>query len=386
VATVSAEIRSAAAALEHLVDGFEPATMDVSQLKEATDLFTRIERLAVAGKLAAARRIDQVVVWKRDGHRSGAHWLASATGVSVGAAMRSLETARRLEELPETADAFRAGALSESQASEIAAAATLDPSAERRLLEQVRDGRSFREFRDHCREAKLRAADDRATAQRLHETRSVRTWSDGHWCLEARLRPDEGDRVRQALEHKTEELFNAARADGRREPREAYRADALVAIVSGDLPAKPIESRLDGDLAAIERGYVEPGERCDLEGVGPIPVTLARMLLNDARLILLSREGDEITRISSPKRGIPIALRRWLERAYPRCGVGGCGQRGRLQIDHIVPVEQHGPTSKENTWRLCPHCHTLKTLYGYRVVTDQGGVHHLVSPDDPDPP
>jgi HNH endonuclease len=253
-------------------------------------------------------------------------------------------------------------------------------------LDQVRDGKSFREFRDDCREAKLRAADDQAMAQRLHETRSVRTWSDGHWCLEARLRPDEGDRIRQVLENKTNELFAAARAAGRREPLDAYRADALVAIMSGNLPTKPIESRLDGDLAAIERGYVLPGERCELEGVGPIPVTIARALLGDAKLVLMVREGNEITKISSPKRGIPIALRRWLERAYPHCGVAGCGQRERLQIDHIVPVEEHGPTSKANTWRICPHHHTLKTLYGYRVVTDENEIRHLVPPDDPDPP
>jgi hypothetical protein len=336
VASIEAEVRSAVAVLERVVSEFEPGTFDVTGAKRLVDLFTRAERLAQAGRGLAARRVDRAVVWKRDGHRSAAHWLASATGVSIGSAMRSLETARRLEELPETADAFRAGELSESQASEIAAAASLDPSAEGRLLDRVRDGTSFREFRDDCREAKLRAADDRATAQRLHETRSVRTWSDGHWCLEARLRPDEGDRVRQVLEHKTDELFLPARAEGRREPRAAYAADALVAVMSGDLPAKPIESRLDGDLAAIERGYVLPGERCELEGVGPIPVTIARALLGDAKLVLMVREGSEITKISSAKRGIPIALRRSVERRYPRWG-------RRLRPNRTTADRSHRP-------------------------------------------
>jgi hypothetical protein len=191
--------------------------------------------------------------------------------------------------------------------------------------------------------------------------------------------------VSQVLENKTNELFAAARAEGRREPRDAYRADALAAIFRGEVPERPIELRLEGDYAALERGYLEPGERLDLDGI-PIPVTLARALLGDAKLVLLARDGDEITKISSPKRGIPISLRRWVERAYPRCGVDGCGQHERLQIDHMVPVEAHGPTSKENLWRLCPHHHTLKTLYGWRVVTDQHGIHHLVPPDDPDPP
>src|SRR6266516_8116566 len=147
--------------------------MDVSQCKEAVDLYTRLERLAVAGRGLVARRVEDAVTWKRDGHRSAAHWFASTTGVSVGAAARSLQTARELEGLPETADAFRAGELSEAQATEIAAAATLDPSAEGCLLDSARGGSSFRGFRDRCREAALRAADDRKTAQRLHETRAV---------------------------------------------------------------------------------------------------------------------------------------------------------------------------------------------------------------------
>jgi hypothetical protein len=103
------QLGSTVAALERTIAEFEPGTLDVTGAKQATDLYARIERLGAAGKLMAARRVEDAVTWKRDGHRSGAHWLASATGVSVGAAMRSLETARRLEELPETADAFRGG-------------------------------------------------------------------------------------------------------------------------------------------------------------------------------------------------------------------------------------------------------------------------------------
>jgi Domain of unknown function (DUF222) len=116
VASVFEELESAVAALERVSEGLEPDCFDVGQAKRAIDLCTRVERLVVASRNRLARRLELAVVWKRDGHRSAAHWLASATGTSVGAAMRSLETARRLEELPETADAFRAGELSEAQA------------------------------------------------------------------------------------------------------------------------------------------------------------------------------------------------------------------------------------------------------------------------------
>ena len=116
MASLFERVRSALATLEEVVADLEPGTLDVTDAKKLVDLFTRCERLSVAGRGMAARRVQEAVVWKRDEHRSAAHWLASTTGVSVGAATRSLETARELESLPATAATFRAGELSEAQA------------------------------------------------------------------------------------------------------------------------------------------------------------------------------------------------------------------------------------------------------------------------------
>jgi hypothetical protein len=69
-----------------------------------------------------------------DRFRDAGAWLASVSGSTVGSARATLETAERLNELPETARALRAGALSAVQADAIAGAATTDPSAERQLL------------------------------------------------------------------------------------------------------------------------------------------------------------------------------------------------------------------------------------------------------------
>src|SRR5262245_34490604 len=103
---------------------------------------------------------------------------------------------------------------------------------------------------------------------------------------------------------------------------------------------------------------------------------------------LLGRDGTDVTKVSKPGRTIPHHLRRWVERAYPRCGVAGCDVDRLLQIDHSVDVHLQGPTSKDNIWRLCHHHHRLKTAYNWQVVTDEHGIHHLVPPDQrgPDPP
>ena len=55
-------------------------------------------------------------------------------------------------------------------------------------------------------------------------------------------------------------------------------------MVTGKAPKKPLDARLHADQAALDRGYAEPGERCELEGIGPIPVTMARAMLDDARV------------------------------------------------------------------------------------------------------
>ena len=353
--------------------------------KKLVDLFTRAERLSVAGRGLAARRVQTALAWKRDGHRSAAHWLASSTGVSVGGGARSLQMARELEALPDTAEAFRAGELSEAQAGEIAAAATLDPSAEARLLDsraQLLVSRSARS----CREASVRAEHDgRCAARRLHEGRAAYAWTDrdGSYRLNVPLAPDEGARLDSALQTATDEIFPAARRAGHREPRAAYMADAIMALLAHG-PAKPIEVRLDADHAAILRGYVEPGERCEIAGIGPIPVTIARALLNDARITVLGRQGSDISTISSPDRTIPATLRRWLEPTYPVCGAEGCDCSERLEIDHIIPVEDHGPTDEINCWRICPHHHKLKTYYGWKVEGPLGA-RRLVPPDEPRP-
>ena len=381
--SVFERVRQAAALLEGVAADLEPGTLDASGAKQLVDLFTRCERLSVAGRGLAARRVAAAVSWRREGDRSAAHWLARATGVSVGAASRSLQTARELEGLPATAAAFRSGELSEAQASEIAATASLDPGAEGRLLASARAAVSFKGLRDECREATVRASDDAAAARRLHESRALRTWTEreGAWRMDVRLAPDDGGLVARALEDWTDRIFRARYRAGEREPRVAYAADALVALVK-DGPCKPVEVRLDAGEAALERGYVEPGERCEIVGIGPVPVTIARSLLSDARITRLTRDGDEL---AAPKRTIPARLRRKLERLHPVCGNDGCENDRQLEIDHVQPFAEGGATDEHNCWRLCPHCHHLKTCCGWNVV-GESGARRLVPPDNPDPP
>src|SRR5918995_520983 len=178
--------------LEQISEELVPGALDGRRAAELFEDAARAERLCSAIKSRLARRVEETRVWREVGHRSAAHWVAEATGETVGAAARTLETARALEHLPETDAAFRAGELSETQATEITSAAIADPGAEGALLETAAET-SVKGLRDEARLVRAGAeADDRAWARRLHVERRAYKWSDpdGAYCFNGRVGPD----------------------------------------------------------------------------------------------------------------------------------------------------------------------------------------------------
>ncbi len=105
--------------LEQISQKLIPGALEGERAAELFDDAARAERLCTAIKARLARRVEETKVWREGGHRSAAHWVAEATGETVGAAARTLETARALEQMPDTDEAFRSGRLSEVQAAEV---------------------------------------------------------------------------------------------------------------------------------------------------------------------------------------------------------------------------------------------------------------------------
>ena len=166
---------------------FEPAVVSARDAARVVEDAAAIEKMAATVKSLAAARVAETGVWKEDGDRSAAHALARETGTTVGQAKDALETARRLEDLPATADAARTGELSPEQASAIADAATSDPGAEQRLLQTSKSG-SLADLRDECARTKANACDREERRRRIHEGRHLRTWTDGDGAGHLHLR------------------------------------------------------------------------------------------------------------------------------------------------------------------------------------------------------
>ncbi len=189
-----------------------------------------IEHIAATLKSLAAARAAQGPEWRRAGYRSPTEALARQAGMSMGAARDALETGRRLEAHPVLDRAARSGGLSAAQSSLIADAVDCEAGCAPRLIDMA--GRcSLAELRDEVGRVKAAAtADPEARRREIRARRGLRAWSDteGVWHLQGRGNPEDGAQIMAAVGPLADARFAEARAQGRREPPEAYAFDALV--------------------------------------------------------------------------------------------------------------------------------------------------------------
>ncbi|HEY1278276.1 MAG TPA: DUF222 domain-containing protein [Acidimicrobiales bacterium] len=389
------DVKSQEAALVRLCRDFDPVSIPLSDAVAVYEALAHMEKLVAGAKLRLAARVDESNEWRRKGHRSAADCLARLSGTSSGAAGNELMTSQRLVSLPGTEQAVRQGDLSTVQASCIADAASVDPTVEDRLL-QAAARRTVRELRDDCARAKAAADPDaEARYERIRRERSLRTFTDheGAWNLHARGPVVAGAQVMSALQPLIDAAFTAARADGRRESTDAYAFDALVQLADrADGTAEPARrsprrprhlTLLRVDLEALVRGHVEGEERCELTGLGPVPVRVARRLLGDSVLKLVLTRGDDVASVVHLGRGPSAAQQVALLWSQPVCSRLGCDQPWtNTEIDHRTPWAETRQTVLDGLDRLCPHDHRLKTHHGWALVTGTGK-REMVPPDHP---
>ena len=365
-------IGSLISTLRDVVSGLDEGSISGPDAVRLVELFSEGERLCAAGRTVAAGRVQRSPEWSAAGYRTPAQWMAAHTKVTLNQAIASLETARRLEKLPQTREQFVSGKLSEIQATEIASAANLDPKAEDSLLEAA-ESETVSALRDRCREVRAAAYADEDACERIRRGRFLRHWTDpdGAVRMNGRFAPDDGAQLLASIRARADRLQTEARRAGQREPADAYAADALVGFASGESAPKAVV-HVEVDRAAFERGRVEPGERCVIRGVGPVPVAVARRMARNGMVKFIEREGVDVTRVAHAGRTIPAHLRTALEARDRVCVVPGCDMKTGLEIDHIVPFAEGGATRMDNLARLCRFHHGEKTHRGWRLAGQPG--------------
>ena len=197
-----------------------------------------------------------------------------------------------------------------------------------------------------------------------------------------------------ALDPIVDEMFRVARREGRRESRDAHAFDAVMELVrracgsthpdaavvrspstgddaASDDPAREVPASdprapagrtrapnpnflalLRVDLQALVRGRAKDDELCEIKGVGPVPVRVARNLLGDSILKLVLTRGVDVANVTHLGRGPTEAQRIALLWSAPACTNSLCSHTLQIQHDHRTPWVEIHETTLDNLDRL----------------------------------
>ena len=386
-----AEKRELSAAVGRFVGDLEPGRLSMSDASAWLADVVRMRAQLASAELALTARVAEGREWARAGDRSPAHYVARTAGVSLGEASSKLEAAQRLGDLPVASEALARGQVSETQFRHIADAAAVAPGAERDLVELAQRD-TVTGLRRECARAKSAGLNAQQLHDRAHATRRLRHRRDdeGAFVMEVRTTATAGAEVVAALQHFQADVFRTARAEGRREAFEAYAADALVAMARAAMSGGPNRKRPRGgsdakvivrvDHTALVRGHTEPGEVCEISGVGPIPVSAVGQLLDEgAFLAAVVTKGVDVLNVAHLGRRFTAHQRTALELRDPECTVLGCSRTVGLEIDHRTEWATTHETKVDDADRLCPKHHDLKT-YNDWALEPGSGKRRMISP------
>ncbi|MFO7590771.1 MAG: hypothetical protein R6X23_07715, partial [Acidimicrobiia bacterium] len=370
--------------LHHAVQALEPARLGGSDAARLTTAAARIEKLAATAKATLAARAAETNAWRGGRAASPEQWLAEASGCSQGQAREALVTAKRVQTLPETRDRLLDGRLSIAQAAQVAAGAAVDPSAESHLLKTAsRSG--MRGLRAEKERVVAAATDQEAAARRAHHDRHLRVWSQGAATHGSFSGPSAAVAdLLDALEPLTRKRFEAARSAERRDSHDAVRFDALCDLAhaggsAGAASPKHV-ARVRVDLPALLRGASEPGEICEIPGVGPVPVSHARQVLSHGLLQLVITDGVDVQTVVSTTRHVPAPLKIAIAERDRTCKIRGCDRDRNLHRHHTEAFVRSGRTTYSELGNLCTRHHHLVHDDSYEIVVHDDSTWDLHAP------
>lgn len=343
--------------------------------------------------------------WEGVGIKSPAHWLSLRSGLSRDRAQQIVVLARRVDELPLTIGALRAGRLSVDQAYVVARRApgyadrdALDlalyasvsqlwqvmrkfvfdppyaptPSDDDRVVEdRPRNGDDFgdpdaRKGRTDPPEPSDSSDAPSTPVPVSLANGSLSYWFDENGRFQLRVDAPMGDGliIEAALREARDALFQAGQRDVTwldallEMCRRSTASNAITGVGAGRLDRYRVYMHLDTEGAWVQSTM-------------PVPPALRDQCMCDGVVTPVWTTGGRPVNLGRSTRVVSPALRRLvLHRDGHRCRTPGCESTLGLEIHHIIPYgpPHEGPT---DTWNLGPHCggcHTLIHL-GEIVVT-----------------
>lgn len=321
-------------------------------------------------RLTAILECDRHNLWRGQGCRDLAEFLAGRYGISKWKANRWIGAAYALEHLPQVSHALTNGVLNLDKVVELTRFAT--PATEGKLIRWavgVNPGAIRRRA-----DAEIRKSLERVQAA---EAERHLTWwwhADGKGLeFEGRLPVAEGRVFISAIDRLAKDLpkpvpqEQAAVDDYTIDQR---RADALARLASttvaedADPDRATVVVHAPHDVLAKGRGN---GSVSD----GPvIDASTVRRLACDGRLeVSLHDSNGKVVGIGRADREAPHWLRRQvLHRDSHRCTFPGCEMKRFLQLHHMHEWELGGPTDLDNLISVCTVHHKLVHEFGWSVT------------------
>ncbi|MGH9085208.1 MAG: DUF222 domain-containing protein [Acidimicrobiales bacterium] len=377
---------------------------------ELTETVLGLQRLRGALGVAEARvlaRWDARKVWRDDGARTAAAWLAAKQHLPVQTARQRLRHARAMRTLPEVERAWRVGEIDRTHLITLLGARTPRTrdafETDHKVLLDAARTMGFADFKRRCDvweslvdpDGAEQGADADRDAREVHLSQSF----GGMWFGRMTLDPISGEIVQRTLSPIERELFDADWAEAkerlgrdpmvfelRRTPAQR-RADALVEMATRARTA-PADGRRPAPLFSVLVGYETlAGPTLELFNRTVLtPGTAARWLTEaDVERIVFDTPSRVID-VGAQRRFFRGALRRAIEIRDRTCFHPLCDEvPDRLEIDHIHEAARGGATTQVNGRGGCGFHNRLRNRHpdpGHDLSPDHGDPH--AGPDPPE--
>ena len=276
-------------------------------------------------------------------------------------ARTEVETARELEELPQTRKGFQKGDISADNARILAGANQRGTIDEKDLLDDAKS-QSPDKFAGTVRKHEQQRSEDDGVSKLEHQrsrryAKITTDQDDGMTVLYGRFDPVTGARVETAVSRMMNELWH--KEDSRDRASAGQRmADAIAKLVTrqgSDEHGRPQDTRLlvmaDYDAVAGRLGNPR------LENGTPLPAGVLRRLACDAQILPGIFTGSSIPLdLGRARRTASGSQRAALVARDKHCI--GCGAKASwCQAHHIIHWQDGGPTDLDNMCLLCSRCH-----------------------------
>ncbi len=297
-------------------------------------------------------------------------------------AKRDVETATRLQQLPDTSNALADGEIPAEHARLIARASSEGPVDEAVLVEAARTENYDRFAKTVKRHQQDRSGDDgQALLDRQRQRRSARIFESpetGMFVLSAQFDRITGTRIATALTAKERELWHREDPSRRCTPQQRM-ADALAELIcdesndsTGGTANKKGKKRRKkqgtnllvlADFDVIKQQLVN----ARLADGTPIPVTELRDLAIDAEILPSIFDADtQNLWLGRSRRTASEAQRMALTARDEHC-IGCEANPLWCRVHHIVWWSKNGPTDLGNLLLVCDACHHKIHDRGWQV-------------------